>query len=63
MKIKKLFSYLKARWNEEIESELSIDSRWILLPIMSLLAYVIGDVSLWVIVLVCVGSFDLDLII
>jgi len=63
VKIKKFFNYLKARWNGDRESELSIDSRWVLLPVMGLLAYIIGDVSLWVIILVCIGSFKIDLMI
>jgi hypothetical protein len=36
-----------------------VDTRWVSLPIMSFLAYTIGDVSLWIIVLVFIGSFKI----
>jgi len=37
-----------------------IDTRWVSLPIMSFLAYIIGDVSLWIIILVLIGSLKID---
>ena len=38
-----------------------IDARWVSLPIISFLAYIIGDVSLWVIILVLVGAFEANI--
>ena len=38
---------------------MDLDTRWITLPITCGLAWLVGDVSLWVIVLVIVSAFKL----
>ena len=43
-----------------LSGRLTVDTRWVSLPIISFLAYTVGDISLWVIVLVLVGSFKID---
>jgi len=39
---------------------MDLDTRWITLPIMCGLALLVGDVSLWVIVLVIIGSAKIN---
>lgn len=40
---------------------MKLDIRWITLPIMSILAYNMGDVNLWIIILIIIGSFKLTI--